>query len=88
MTRYVTAGELLDVLEQGAEALVLVDDRLVRGSIVAADILWLCSTPRTFEEIAHHCLQAFGPPEGIGLSEATQRSIDALLAASVLRAEP
>lgn len=86
--RYVTSGEILDVLEDGAEALVLVDDLLVRGSVVSVDLLWLCETPRTVDELVAHCRQAFGPPPGMGIEDATRAAIAALIEADVLREEP
>lgn len=84
MSRYQTTGELLDVLECGADALIFIGDRLVRGSVVSVDILWLCQEPRTFEEIKAHCLEAFGQPTQRDLEEAVRVSVRELMHAGVL----
>ncbi|WP_297741507.1 hypothetical protein [uncultured Tessaracoccus sp.] len=86
--RYQTNGELLDVLEEGTDALMLVDDRLVRGSVVTVDILWLCSTPRTIDELAAHCLEAFGAPPGRTIEEATLAAVRSLIDVKALREVP
>lgn len=88
MTTYRTKGELLDVLEVGAEALVFVDDRLVRGSIVTVDILWLCQEPHTLRELTDHCLAAFGPPPESTVDATTAAAVDALVHAGVLEELP
>lgn len=86
--RYRTTGEILDVLEVGAEALIFIDDKLVRGSVVTVDLCWLCTEPRTLEELEAHCRTAFGePPEGT-VEESTAAAVAALVAAEVLEEEP
>lgn len=86
--RYRTAGEMLDVLEVGPEALLFIDDRLVRGSVVTVDLCWLCTEPRTLDELTAHCRSAFGEPPVGTVEESTAAAVQALVSAEVLEEVP
>lgn len=86
--RYRTNGEILDVLEVGAEALLFIDDKLVRGSVVTVDLCWLCTEPHTLAELADHCRAAFGEPPVGTVEESTAVAVEALVAAEVLEELP
>lgn len=86
--KYVTNGELLDVLEVGPEALIFVDEKLIRGSVVTVDLCWLCQEPRSLDELAQHCLSAFGAPPGGTVEESTMAAVQSLLDNGVLKEVP
>lgn len=87
MTTYMTNGEIVDVLEQGNEALVFLDDLLIRASIITVDILWMCREPREYDELHRYLIDSFGNPPDRGPHEATQKILDELVGHGLLKAE-
>lgn len=63
--RYVQSPTVADVLHADGEALVLVDESLLRLGTLASEVLACCTQPRTLAEVVDHCLAILGPaPDG------------------------
>lgn len=87
MTRYRTNGEILDILEADNQALLFINDMLVRASLITVDVLWMCREPRDFCELHSYLIDAFGAPPNQDPERATQGVLDELVAQGLLKAE-
>lgn len=63
--RYVHSPAVADILHVDGEALVLIDESLLRLGALASAVVAYCVIPRTIAEVVDHCLRLLGPaPEG------------------------
>lgn len=81
---YHATAPIADYLVDDADAIVLVGETLMRGSIVSLAILEYCEQPRSKQEIAAHCRSLFGDPPGTTVEAFVGDALDQLCTAKVL----
>jgi nucleotide-binding universal stress UspA family protein len=83
----VRAVEVTDVLVDGAEAIVMVGDRLTLISGIALELLGFLDVSRTFEEIVDALVEIYGPPDG-NAEALVDDALTALAEAGLIVIEP